>query len=194
MNPLIEDIKSGDEKRANAAKARLQETMPAELLPALLALAVGQNDPLASECATNVVASFGDNDAIVSFISNGLSSKDPDVREEAARLLMDAPQSKLVATARKCAEGDEQEGVRILCLHTLRNLAWNTPGSEGEFVSVWLKAIGDKNAGIRGAGYECLSHVRDRKFDAVIAKSLTDPDNTIRSVYAPLWQKNGGRS
>lgn len=194
MNPLLEDILSNDTSRAKKAEEVLKKELPRNLLPQLLELAIDSGNSLAADCACNVVASFRDNDDIAAFLKERLVSRDAEVREKAAEVLSIAPQTQLLPLTRNCAEHDKNENIRVLCLHALREYAFNNPESEADFAPTWLKAIEDSSAGVRGAGYECLSHVSDRRYDEIIAKALTDPDQTIRITYAPFWQKNGGRS
>lgn len=194
MNPLLEDIVSNDTGRAKKAEEVLKKVLPQNLLPQLLELAIDSGNSLAADCACNVIASFRDNDDIAAFLKERLLSQDAEIREQAAEVLSNAPQTQLLPLTRNCAEHDKNKNIRVLCLHALREYAYNNPESEADFVPIWLKAIEDSSAGVRSAGYECLSHVRDRKFDEIIAKALTDPDQTIRTVYAPFWQKNGGRA
>lgn len=194
MNKLLEDIASNDPSRAKAAEEILKEQLPADLLPQLLTLALDTNNFLAADCARNVIASFRDRDDIAAFLEERLLSRDVAIREQAAEVLSDAPQTRILPMIRDCAERDENQNIRVLCIHALREYAFNHPDSETDFIPTWLKAIEDSSAGVRGAGYECLSHVRDRKFDEIIARALTDPDPMIRAVSAPFWQKNGGRS
>ncbi len=192
MSKLILELKSRNETRAKAAERALKAELPAELLPELLKLATG-SEPTAQDCAMNVLASFRDNSLIASFANKLLGSKKPSERLRGAELMSKAPQTRSLARIKSLSLNDSREGVRIRCIHALRTYAWNHPGSEKKFVSVWLKAIKSPKAGIRGAGYECLSHVRGTKYAAVLAKALQDPDKTIRIVSAPFWQKNGGR-
>jgi HEAT repeat protein len=194
MNPLLKDIVSHDLGRAKKAEEVLKKALPQDILPQLLELAIDSGNSLAADCACNVVASFRDNDDIAAFLKERLLSQDADVREKAAAVLSNAPQTQLLPLTRDCAEHDENKNIRVLCLHALREYAFNNPATEPNFVPIWLKAIEDSSAGVRGAGYECLSHVRDRKLDKIITRALSDPDQTIRTVYAPFWQKNGGRS
>lgn len=194
MNPLLEDILSNDTGRAKKAEGILKKELPQSLLPQLLELAIESKNSLAADCACNVVASFRDNDHIASFLKERLLSQNAAVREQAAAVLSNAPQTQLIPLTREFAEHDENQNIRVFCLHALREHACNNPEAEADFIPIWLKAIEDGSAGVRGAGYECLSHVRDRAFDKIIANALTDPDQTIRTVYAPFWQKNGGRS
>lgn len=192
MNKLLLDLKSRNGKRAKRAEEALKANLQPELLPHLLKLATGR-EPVAQDCAMNVVASFRDHTLIASFANKLLASKNSTQRLRGAYLMANAPQTHSLTKIKSLALNESREGVRILCIHALRTYAWNHPGSEKKFVSVWLEAIKSPKAGIRGAGYECLSHVRGTKYAAVVAKALQDPNKTIRVVSAPFWQKNGGR-
>lgn len=193
MKERLKALSSGDPIKSKEAEEALKTALPSELLPELLALAIDTDNFSVAESACNVVASFRENAVIASFLKARLQSKDRAAREGAAWVLSHAPQGALLAQIEASAESDVDEAVRISCLNALRKYAWNQPDSEARFTPIWLRATEAAAPGVRGAGFECLSHVRDRKLDAVLERALTDADQMIRNLYARLWLKNGGR-
>lgn len=185
MNRLLADLESHEERRVARAVAALVKRRDSRDIPALLRLVIGR-DSEAVFNALRVLPAFGENRAIGRFLIEHLRNGSESVRENAAFALKDLPHADAARDLMRVAAKDRNPRVRIWALHALSSLARVHPDAARGAVPLFMHSTRSRFSGIRHAGYECLSALRDPKHRQILRRALYDPDPIVK-ISAPNW-------
>lgn len=119
-------------------------------------------------------------------LTERLSSKSAGIRYRAAYVLKNVPQARAFDALKVAALKDEDENVRICCLHALLALALGKKELQPSVAELCVTSTKHKSHGVRHAGYECLSHLGGTGHEAVM-KAAAEDSNSLIVKSATAW-------
>lgn len=131
-------------------------------------------------------------DKAVRFLVDKLKHRHWRVRAAAAAALESFPNFR-AAPALVAASKDRNVDVSIMAIHSLWAWSLGSPKLKKSVFDVCRHAVTHSSHGVRGAAFECLSHMADAQSDALIMLADKDRHPQIRQQSA-WWHQERRRS
>lgn len=192
--PRITDLISAIGK-ADAAPQRALEAEeklkilgdPASIKRLLPLLARKYPPSQATDAAIRVLRSLDADEQGSDYLAGKLKDPRPRVRAAAATVLESFPNLRAVP-ALTIASNDRNVDVRIGAIHTIWIWSLQFPSLKRTIFDVCKRSVRHESHGVRGAAFECLSHIPDTRSKKLLALAATDRHKQIREM-APAWLK-----
>lgn len=150
----------------------------------------------ATDSAIRILQSLKANEQGSRYLAGRLKHPRPKIRAAAATVLEAFPNLR-AARAVISASNDPNVDVRIGAIHTIWIWSLQFPRLKRTVFDVCKRSIRHESHGVRGAAFECLSHIPDARSRKLVALAAKDPHQHIRQM-SPAWirsakHKKGGR-
>lgn len=183
---LITDLRRADvaPQRAQEAEAELKILAEAASIKLLLPMLTRDYPPSqATDSAIRVLQALKANEQGNRYLIAKLKDPRPKVRIAAATALESFPNPRSAKAVVK-ATMDSNVDVSIGAIHAIYIWSLNFPALKKVVFDVCKHAIQHQSHGVRGAGYENLSHMADARARKLLDRSATDSHLQIRQFSA----------
>lgn len=196
IKKLIAVLIATDSALKQAAEVEKKLTNPA-YIDFLLPVLVREYPPWqAADSVIRILHALKASDQASRFLVGKLKDRRPRIRAAAAATLESfanfhtAPE--LIAACK-----DRSVDVSIMAIHSLWVCSLAHPKLKKAVFDVCRQAVKHSSHGVRGAAFECLSHMKDARSKKLLALATADPHSQIRQLseswLAESRQIKGGR-
>lgn len=181
---LVALIASADRapSAADNAEKKLAQLADPACINLLLPLLVGQYPPWgAADSVIRILHSLKASDKACRYLVGKLKDRNWRTRAAAANVLESFHQIRVVpALVGAC--NDRNVEVRIGAMHSLWVCSLGRPKLENTVFDVCRRGIRHPSHGVRGAAYECISHMTGARCDELLALAAKDRHRQIRQM------------
>lgn len=192
LDRLIRALSSDDRASADRAKESLKSLLKNDqTVEFLIQTGVSGPDPsdLLASGAVSALCLLGQDSRLSRKLLERMASSNSDERYRAAYIMKNIPQRDAFEGLKTFAADDPDENTKICCLHALMVLTLSETNLELSVAALFIAATKDKSFGVRHAGFECLSHMKDPSYESVLRAAANDSHHLISSSVE-TWIEN----
>lgn len=183
---LVAAVASADNTPSLSATAekKLKRLVDPACVELLLPILVQQYPPwTASECAIRILYKLKASDKASRYLVGKLEDRRWRTRAAAACVLESFPGLQAVPSL-VTASRDSNVEVRINAMHSLWVCSLGRSNLKQIIFDVCKRGIQDTSHGVRGAAFECLSHMEDAQSNKLMSRAAKDRHPQIRHMSA----------